>query len=68
MSSDSILVQKMEMPSFDERGFLFQFEIKGTGGYSPRQKYYYSCNGTLICYSLGGAGGTNCGSKLNDIK
>ncbi|MBL7789903.1 MAG: hypothetical protein JNL75_08780 [Chitinophagales bacterium] len=67
-SSDSILVQKMEMPSIAEKGFLFQFEAKGFGGSLPHQKYYYSCGGTLICYNLGGVTGTNCGNKLNDIK
>jgi hypothetical protein len=68
ITSDSVFVQKMELPTFGEKGFLFQYEIKGSGGSLPVQRYYYTCKGTLICYDLGGFTGTNCGSKLNDIK
>jgi hypothetical protein len=65
--NDSFFVQKMELPAFGEKGFLFQLYIKGIPS-APPQKYYYSCKGTVICYDLGGVAGTNCGTKIQDVK
>lgn len=64
--SDSILVKKMEMPSLSEKGFLFQFNVPKPSSLPP-QKYYYSCNGTLICSDLGGLAGSTCGNITNDV-
>lgn len=62
---DSIEVIKMEMPSFGEIGYLFQHETPVPN--QVRSEYYYTCNGTLICYNLGGFTGTNCNGKWDDL-
>lgn len=63
---DSIEVYKMEMPTYDEIGFLFQYESQVP--HQKRAKYYYTCKGTVVCYDVGGILGSNCNDQqLNDL-